>query len=118
MRVTDKGQVTIPKHIRTAAGVAPGSEVRFSLEGSRIVVTPVAGAVRDDHGRVLADATTLRIGLATDRGTTSHPVVDGIAIVDAWVAPEATIHADWDQPPPVEGQILGKDGRVLSICRA
>ncbi|WP_369803265.1 AbrB/MazE/SpoVT family DNA-binding domain-containing protein [Pseudorhodoferax sp. Leaf267] len=27
MLVTEKRQVTIPKHIRTAAGVTPGSEV-------------------------------------------------------------------------------------------
>ncbi len=49
MQVTDKGQVTIPKHIRDAAGVAPGSEVSFSLEGSRIVITPVATGVKDDR---------------------------------------------------------------------
>ena len=49
MLVTDKGQVTIPKHIRVAAGVGPGSEVSFSLEGSRIVITPVGTSVKDDR---------------------------------------------------------------------
>ena len=49
MLVTDKGQVTIPKHIRAAAGVLPGSEVSFSLEGSKIVITPVATSVRTDR---------------------------------------------------------------------
>jgi len=49
MLVTDKGQVTIPKHIRIAAGVVPGSEVSFSLEGSRIVITPMGTGVRDDR---------------------------------------------------------------------
>ena len=49
MHVSEKGQVTIPKHIRTAAGVAPGSEVSFSLDGSKIVITPVASSVRDDR---------------------------------------------------------------------
>ena len=49
MHVTEKGQVTIPKHIRVAAGVAPGSEVSFSLEGSKIVMTPVATGVKDDR---------------------------------------------------------------------
>lgn len=49
MLVTDKGQVTIPKHIRIAAGVAPGSEVTFSLEGSRIIVTPVGTSVKEDR---------------------------------------------------------------------
>lgn len=56
MLVTEKGQVTIPKHIRTAAGVAPGSEVTFSLEGSRIVITPVASHVRDDRRAALRQA--------------------------------------------------------------
>jgi antitoxin PrlF len=49
MLVTEKGQVTIPKHIRQAAGVAPGSEVSFSLEGSKIVITPVGTAVKGDR---------------------------------------------------------------------
>jgi antitoxin PrlF len=39
MFVTARGQVTIPKPIRQAAGIVPGSEVEFSLEGSRIVIT-------------------------------------------------------------------------------
>lgn len=29
MRVTEKGQVTIPKHIRDKLGIGPGSEVDF-----------------------------------------------------------------------------------------
>ena len=49
MHVSDKGQVTIPKHIRMAAGVAPGSEVSFSLEGSKIVITPVGTGVKEDR---------------------------------------------------------------------
>jgi antitoxin PrlF len=49
MHVTDKGQVTIPKHIRIAAGVSPGSEVSFSLEGSKIVITHVGTGVKDDR---------------------------------------------------------------------
>lgn len=49
MLVTEKGQVTIPKHIRQAAGVTPGTEVSFSLEGSRIVITPVGAAAKGDR---------------------------------------------------------------------
>lgn len=38
MRVTEKGQVTIPKKIRDALGIEPGSEVDFELaDGSAIV---------------------------------------------------------------------------------
>jgi antitoxin PrlF len=65
MLVTDKGQVTIPKHIRVAAGVAPGSEVTFSLEGSRIVITPVGTSVKEDR------RAKLRAAAARVRGTFS-----------------------------------------------
>jgi AbrB family looped-hinge helix DNA binding protein len=56
MLVTEKGQVTIPKHIRMAAGVAPGSEVTFSLEGSKIVITPVGTSVKEDRRAKLRTA--------------------------------------------------------------
>jgi antitoxin PrlF len=49
MLVSEKGQVTIPKHIRDAAGVAPGSEVSFSLDGSKIVITPRSTSVKNDR---------------------------------------------------------------------
>jgi AbrB family looped-hinge helix DNA binding protein len=40
MRVTEKGQVTIPKEIRDRLGIGPGSEVDFvpDRQGVRIVV--------------------------------------------------------------------------------
>ncbi len=40
MRVTQKGQVTIPLEVRRALGVEPGSEVDFDLDrhGARLVV--------------------------------------------------------------------------------
>lgn len=65
MHVTDKGQVTIPKHIRVAAGVAPGSEVSFSLEGSKIVITPIGTGVKDDR------RAKLRVAAARVRGSLS-----------------------------------------------
>jgi AbrB family looped-hinge helix DNA binding protein len=33
MRVTRKGQVTIPLAVREALGIRPGSQVQFELEG-------------------------------------------------------------------------------------
>jgi antitoxin PrlF len=60
MLVTEKGQVTIPKHIRQAAGVAAGSEVTFSLEGSKIVITPVGTGMKDDR-RVKLRAAAARV---------------------------------------------------------
>jgi len=41
MRVTEKGQVTIPQRIRSALGIAPGSEVVFELQGDHAVVKRV-----------------------------------------------------------------------------
>lgn len=40
MRVTQKGQVTIPRDVREALDIRPGSEVDFKLEGNgaRLVV--------------------------------------------------------------------------------
>ena len=67
VQITDKGQVTIPKHIRIAAGVRPGSEVVFSLEGGRIVITPVASGIRDDRRAALRRAAAkVRASLALE----------------------------------------------------
>jgi antitoxin PrlF len=49
MLISKKWQVTIPKHIRVAAGVAPGSEVSFSLDGGKIVITPLSTSVKNDR---------------------------------------------------------------------
>lgn len=38
MRVTEKGQVTIPKHLRDALGIGSGSEVAFERDGDVLVV--------------------------------------------------------------------------------
>ncbi len=67
MLVSEKGQVTIPKRIRQAAGVAPGSEVIFSLEGSKIVITPVGTGVKDDRrARLRAAAARVRSSLSAE----------------------------------------------------
>ena len=67
MLVTDKGQITIPKHIRVAAGVVPGTEVSFSLEGGRIVLTPVATGVKDDRrAKLRAVAAKVRRSLSPE----------------------------------------------------
>lgn len=40
MRVTQKGQVTIPLEVRRALGIQPGSDVEFEVDarGARLVV--------------------------------------------------------------------------------
>lgn len=50
MRVTEKGQVTIPKELRDAYGIGAGTEVRFEANGDTIVVSKVGdGPTRGDR---------------------------------------------------------------------
>jgi AbrB family looped-hinge helix DNA binding protein len=55
MQVTEKGQVTIPKRLREAAGILPGSQVALSLEGGKIVIRKI-GTGRDDRRQALRAA--------------------------------------------------------------
>ncbi len=48
MRVTEKGQVTIPKHIRDKAGIRPGTEVDFRLEEGRIQIVKRIGTKKGE----------------------------------------------------------------------
>ena len=43
MRITEKGQVTIPKIIRERYGLYPGTEVRFVERDRRMVVVEKTG---------------------------------------------------------------------------
>ena len=38
MRITSKGQVTIPRHIRQRTGLGPGTEVDFIEKNGEVVV--------------------------------------------------------------------------------
>jgi AbrB family looped-hinge helix DNA binding protein len=38
MRITSKGQVTIPKHIREKLGVRPGDEIGFREDGQAVIL--------------------------------------------------------------------------------
>lgn len=98
-----------PVQIRDVARSDDGTLLEYQLRG--------AGAVRGTGGRVLTDAATLRIGLAGDPVTTSYPVVDGVAIVQAaTMRPKVAIPFEWDRIPPVEGAVYDGDGRLLATC--
>jgi AbrB family looped-hinge helix DNA binding protein len=47
--ITVKGQVTIPKHIRDALNLTPGSQVEFAVDNGRVVISK-AGK-RSNRGR-------------------------------------------------------------------
>ncbi|MBR0558169.1 AbrB/MazE/SpoVT family DNA-binding domain-containing protein [Ciceribacter sp. L1K23] len=55
MRVTSKGQVTIPRDLRELVGIEPNSEVVFTVEAGKLTIAPKSGKRMDsDRGR-LAD---------------------------------------------------------------
>jgi AbrB family looped-hinge helix DNA binding protein len=44
MKVTTKGQVTIPQEIREQLGIQPGTEVEFRVEGKAVRMIPARKA--------------------------------------------------------------------------
>jgi AbrB family looped-hinge helix DNA binding protein len=53
MRITSKGQVTIPQDIRAKAGLLPHTEVEFSMRGDSVIVRKAKGAPRGRGSRVI-----------------------------------------------------------------
>lgn len=53
MRVTEKGQVTIPKELRDALGIGAGTEVAFERDDDAIVLRKVEGG--SNRGRELVN---------------------------------------------------------------
>jgi AbrB family looped-hinge helix DNA binding protein len=50
MRITSKGQVTIPSDIRERAGLLPATEVEFSFDGEVVTFRKVGGEKRPGRG--------------------------------------------------------------------
>ncbi|QFY42708.1 AbrB/MazE/SpoVT family DNA-binding domain-containing protein [Candidatus Methylospira mobilis] len=48
MRITSKGQVTIPNAIRKQAGLMPDTEVEFSYDNGVVTLRPVSGKTRGE----------------------------------------------------------------------
>jgi len=67
MRVTSKGQVTIPRSVRQRLGIFPQSEVEFVVEGNTVVLRTTTE--QNSRGKRLVE--TLR-GRATVRMTTDE----------------------------------------------
>lgn len=75
MRLTSKGQVTIPKEIRQLAGLLPDMEVEFYFENGRVILQRAAdqksrGATAVERLRSAKPRTTLSTDeiLALTRG--------------------------------------------------
>lgn len=70
MRITSKGQVTIPIAIRERAGLLPNTEVEWVMEGGKAVLKPADGLTRGE--RMVA---RLR-GAATDMSMTTDEIME------------------------------------------
>jgi antitoxin PrlF len=51
MRITSKGQVTIPQRIREEAGFLPDTEVEFVLDGDLVYLVKADAARKPTRGR-------------------------------------------------------------------
>ncbi len=51
MRITSKGQVTIPQEIREALGLLPQTEVEFRMEGDSVRIVKVESPRRETRGQ-------------------------------------------------------------------
>ena len=66
MRITSKGQVTIPQDIRERAGMRPGTDVEFVFERGKVTLRPVTKA-----------KSRARLALERARGTANEPMFRG-----------------------------------------
>ena len=55
MRITSKGQVTIPIHIREQAGLFPHTEVLFRFDGEAVTMVPMPRGDPQSRGQMIAD---------------------------------------------------------------
>jgi len=67
MRITTKGQVTIPREVREKMGLLPHSEVEIAIEGNTVVIRKVEG--KGSRGKKIVERMR---GKATVRMTTDE----------------------------------------------
>ena len=66
MRVTSKGQITIPQDIRERLGLMPHSEVEFELDGDAVRVRKARTSTRRGDAVVARMRGTATVRLTTD----------------------------------------------------
>lgn len=70
MRITSKGQVTIPQEIREKAGLLPGVEVEFIYDGKTVQLVRAEADRTLSRGeqavRALSGSATRKFGMSTD----------------------------------------------------
>lgn len=78
MRITEKGQVTIPKAIRDKLGVGPGSEVAFVERGAEVHVVglPMSEAERERMRRDDMQNWLASVRATGERGLSTEEVME------------------------------------------
>jgi AbrB family looped-hinge helix DNA binding protein len=69
MRITSKGQVTIPQAIRERAGLLPNTEVEFLMDGDLVFLVKASGSTRPTRGELAVrrlQAHSREITMSTD----------------------------------------------------
>jgi AbrB family looped-hinge helix DNA binding protein len=66
MRVTDKGQVTIPKALRDKFGIGPGAEIEFIADETGIIIKRISEPRPDVRALVERAWGSADTGLSTD----------------------------------------------------
>lgn len=72
MRITSKGQVTIPQHIRERAGLLPHTEVAFEFKGGRVILRRSSGPAGSGK-----HAARIRAALEKTRGAANEAAFKG-----------------------------------------
>ncbi len=55
MRITSKGQVTIPQDVREQAGLLPHTEVEFVVENNSVRIVKARQSARPTRGAIAVD---------------------------------------------------------------
>ena len=72
MRITSKGQVTIPQDIRERAGLLPHTEVAFEYTGGQVILRRGNGAAASAK-----HSSRIRAAIEETRGTANEPMFKG-----------------------------------------
>jgi AbrB family looped-hinge helix DNA binding protein len=66
--VSTKGQLVIPAEIRESLGIAPGTRIAITLQGTRIILEPVSEKLVDQTRGLFASGPSLSGRLKQERG--------------------------------------------------
>ncbi|MBN2109269.1 MAG: AbrB/MazE/SpoVT family DNA-binding domain-containing protein [Deltaproteobacteria bacterium] len=66
MRVTVKGQVTIPRHVREMLGIVPNSEIDFKEENNRVYLLKKTVGVTKQENRFRRFRGAATVKMTTD----------------------------------------------------